>query len=446
MWNIAEVVERFKEDWVGQLDATCVRQACHDSGMSWIESMLNPIVTVQLFFLQVLHGNTACQHLPHLSGMTFTAAGYCLARKRLKLDVLKFLLRRCVDAAKKTTLNSQHWFGHRIFFLDGSSFSMPDTLDLQFHFGQPGAQQQGCGFPTAHWLAMMHAGSGMITKMLASPLRTHDMSKTVELHPELDQNDLLVGDRAFCSYAHFALLIERGAHGLFRAHQRTIMNFTPNRPYAVPGKGTSKSKGLPRSRWIRNIGKHDQIVAWQKPASRPLWMTVEQFARLPEEIEVRELRFKINRSGFRIREVTLVTTLVDECIYSKDNLADLYRQRWEIETNFGHIKTTMNMDVLKCRTVDGVLKELHMFAIVYNLVRHVMKKAAEAQNVPQSQVSFIDALRWIQSIRCSSSLKHIALIPIRPNRHEPRVRKRRPKNYSLMKVPRCKLKEALTRK
>lgn len=177
----------------------------------------------------------------------------------------------------------------------------------------------------------MHVGSGMITKMLASPLRTHDMSKAAELHPELRADDVLLGDRDFCSFAHLALLLQRGVHGLLRVHQRTIVDFTPRRPHAEPGRGKSdRKKGLPRSRWLRSLGATDQIVEWLKPAKghRPRWMSPEQFAALPDSIVLRELRFAIDQKGFRAKQITLVTTLIDADVYSKEKLADLFRRRW----------------------------------------------------------------------------------------------------------------------
>jgi hypothetical protein len=118
--------------------------------------------------------------------------------------------------------------------IDGSSFSMSDTPQLQSFFGQPGGQKPGCGFPVAHWLVMMHMGTGMITKMLTSPLRTGDMSNVVELHPELAAGDVLVADRAFCSFPHLCLLMERGVKAVLRIHNQTIVDFTPGRPHAIP--------------------------------------------------------------------------------------------------------------------------------------------------------------------------------------------------------------------
>lgn len=447
MRSITDVIRQFKLKWTEQLDGHAIATACHDAGMSWLESMLNPVVTVQVFFLQILHGNTACEHLSHLARIPFTAAAYCKARMRLKLRALYLLLERSVRQLHHDTWDDSRWRGHRLFLADGSSFSMPDTPTLQAHFGQPGEQRPGCGFPTAHLLVLLHAGSGMITRMLASPLRTHDMSKAAQLHPELQAGDVLVADRGFCSFAHLALLAGRGVHARLRVHQCTIVDFTPGRSHVVPGCGKSdRQKGKPRSRWLRALGAADQLVQWLKPVDRPKWMAAEQFAALPELLLVRELRYTITQKGFRPKDITLVTTLVDAELYSRRALTDLFCRRWEIETNFAHLKTTMKMDVLKCKTVDGVLKELQVFALIYNLVRQVMLLAAARQNVDVRRISFIDALRWLQTAQPGDELSQLVVNPHRPNRLEPRVRKRRPKEYPLMKTPRRQLKEQLENK
>lgn len=152
----------------------------------------------------------------------------------------------------------------------------------------------------------------------------------------------------------------------------------------------------------------------------------------------------MHQRGFRVKQVTLVTTLLDEAVYSLPELAALFRRRWEIETNFGHIKTTMGMEVLKCKTVEGVMRELHVFALIYNLIRQVMLQAAAGQNVDINRISFVDALRWLQSARTGDELSDLVVLPSRPNRFEPRVKKRRDKNYRLMRKPRHILKQLLT--
>jgi len=444
MRSITDIIDRFKQNWTNELSQDAIAQACRDAGMKWHDSRLNPIVTVQIFFVQILYGNTAIEHLSHLTGMSFTAAAYCKARMRVQLEVFRMLLKRSVEQLQQETFETARWLGHRVFYVDGSSFSMPDTPSLQAHFGQPGAQKPGCGFPVAHWLAQMHAGTGMILNMLTGPLRTHDLSGVANLHPELRANDVLVGDRGFCSFAHLALLCQRGVHGLMRIHQRMIVDFTSGRAHVVPSKGWKKgSKGKPRSQWIKKLGKTDQIVKWLKPIDKPDWMSTEQYAALPTSITVRELRYTIHQQGFRTKEITLVTTLLDSDRYTLSDLADQYRQRWEIETNFGHLKTTMKMDVLKCKTVDGVLRELQVFALVYNMVRQVMLEAAQRQNIDVRRISFIDAVRWLQTAKPGDDLAKLVVNPYRHNRLEPRVRKRRPKPYPHMTKPRRQLKEEL---
>ena len=246
-------------------------------------------------------------------------------------------------------------------------------------------------------------------------------------------------------FPHLCLLIERGVHAVLRIHHQTIVDFTPGRAHAVPNKGkSSKQKGLPRSRWVRGLGKADQIVVWLKNSkTKPRWMLHEQFVALPDEITVRELRYEVHQKGFRTKTITLVTTLLDNEIYSLPDLADLYHRRWEQETNFGHVKTTMKMDVLKCKTVDGVLRELHVFALIYNLIRQVMMQAAERQNVPVNRISFIDAMRWLDAAQPGDKLGNLVVLPDLPNRYEPRVRKRRPKKYKLMTEPRKVLRQRL---
>ena len=202
-------------------------------------------------------------------------------------------------------------------------------------------------------------------------------------------------------------------------------------------------EGLPHSRWVRSNGKLDQVVIWFKPKQKPKWMSRERFDSLPAEVAVRELRYRVSRRGFRAKAITLVTTLLDGEVYPASELAKLYRRRWQVELNFRHLKITMKMDVLKCKTVEGVLKELTMYAIVYNLIRSVMSESARVQRVALDRVGFLDALRWLNAPRMGGDVTRIAINPSRPNRVEPRVRKRRPKQYPLMKEPRPVLRKRL---
>jgi hypothetical protein len=444
---MAEVIARLKRSWAEELDEEAVREACLEVGHEWRTRKLDPVTTVRLFLLQILWGNAACNHVPHLAKQDVTGSAYCEARRRLPLPALQTLLVRSTERMAECVRETGRWLGHRLFMADGSSFSMPDTEPLRDHFGQSGQQQPGCGFPTAHFLALVHFGSGLFQKVLTGPLRTQDLSQVPQLHPELEPDDVLLGDRAFCSFTHLALLTARGVHGIFRLHQKMIVDFTPGRPHAHPTRGKNQNKkGLPRSRWVKQLGPCDQLVEWFKPADRPEWFSAEAYAALPESLYVRELRYRVNRPGFRVREVTLAATLLDADVYAARDLAEAYGLRWSIETGFGHLKTTMKMDVLRCQTVHGVLKELTMFLLVYNLVRMTILEAARRQEVPPDRISFVDALRWLATALPGDELRELVVNPSRPGRWEPRARKRRPKEYDLLNKPRAMLREALRTK
>jgi hypothetical protein len=402
-------------------------------------------VTLYLFLLPILHGNTAGPHVVQFGRWTFTDSAYCQARKRLPLRVFHRLLEWIAQAGRRATAADHRWFGHRVWVMDGSSFSMPDTPELQAAFGQPGNQRPGCGFPVARWLALFDVATGMLLRSATAPLRWHEMARCPALSDDLEAGDVVLVDRGLSSYAHLAILAMRRLHGLFRAHQRRIVDFTPGRPRAGAWEFDSPA-GLPRSRWLRAQGDADQIVVWYKPKSKPTWMPAEDYAALPAELVVRELRYRVESPGFRAGEVTVVTTLLDAAAYPAAEVAMLYLRRWLVEVNFKHIKITMKMDVLRCETVDGVLKELAMFALVYNLVRSVTTESARVQGVAPERISVIETIHWLIGTEGDGDLTVLVVNPARPGRVEPRVVKRRPKQYYRMTIPRSELRKKLPMK
>jgi Transposase DDE domain len=386
MASIARVLANVKNYFTSYVPDSMILEACEDADHQWRDRQLGPVVTTYLFLQQIVHGNTACSHLRHLSGMPVNPSAYCQARSRLPLKFFERLQARVTEAVRVCLprVACRRWQRHRLFFLDGSSFSMPDTPELQEHFGQPVGQALGCGFPTAHLMALFDYPTGLLRKTLALPLHTSDMAQAAALHPELRPDDILVGDRAFGSYAHLALCRKRRIHGLFRAHQKQIISFRAGRPHQPLRGAATEEKGLPSSHWVKRLEYQDQLVEYYKPVKRPVWMTVEQWEQLPPSIVVRELRYRIRVRGVRTKEVTLVTTLLDSDRYTAKELARLYGLRWRLEVNLKHLKQTMRMDILRCTTVAGVLKELAVFVIVYDLVRRVMAVAAKRQKGPGS--------------------------------------------------------------
>jgi hypothetical protein len=441
--SILRALEQIKADVAEHLQPAAIEGICRDVNYHWRERVLGPVVTMHAFLLQVLHKNTACDHVPHLMGKQFTGEAYAQARGRLPLELFERLLWAVCRTLKTCGDESARWLGHRVWILDGSGCSMPDTPELQQAFGQPSQQAPGCGFPVAHLLTLFHAGTGLLQKVLVAPLRTHDLAGVEAMHAELAAGDVVVGDRGLCSYVHLALLVQAGLHGVFRLHQKMAVSFRIGRMHSPPRGPYKNLRGLPRSEWIKWLGRRDQCVRYFKPKQRPKWLSAERFAALPGSLVVRELRYRITRPGYRTREVTLVTTLLDAERYPAEELAQLYADRWQIETNLRHLKQTLQMDVLRCKTVAGVHKELRMIALVYNLVRLVMLKSSRLQDVPVDRISFIDALRWLTQAGTGPAVEHLILVPQRSGRVEPRVLKRRLKEYDLMKKPRAILQQAL---
>ena len=443
MVSISHALRQVKEDLPRLIEAHVHEALDQLPGFLWRDRLLNPLVTLLLFITQVMHGNTAITHLRHLWPAPFSATAYCKARQRLPLALVQRLTRsvtRQVRADHDSDI--PRWRGHRVWRGDGSSFSMPDTPELQRHFGQPGQQRLGCGFPVATLMVLCDA-AGFIVKTLALPLRTHEGSQVAQLHDELAPGDVLVYDRAGCSYAHLALCFHRNLQMIVRMHQRQIVDFRSGRRHAGQYPKQLR-RGAPRSQWLKRLGPRDQLVRWFKPAQRPTWMDQADYDALADSLVVRELRVAVSRPGFRSKSVTLASTLTDEQAYPKADLADQYLGRWRIEVNLRDLKQTLGMDVLKCKTVDGVLKELAVFVLVYNLVRLVMVRAAQRQKVVVDRISFIDALRWLRDARDRDELLELLVNPSRADRVERRVVKRRPKPYPLMNRPRMELRNMLT--
>ena len=435
-----------KRDPSELLDRQRVIELCREHDY-WPEAdgELDPVTLIGLFMRQIAAGNVSCDQVRLMGGDAFTASGYCQMRMRMPVGVIRDLARdEYRRLAERPDRQDRHrWKGHRVLLIDATNFSMPDTDELRAHFGLPSGQKPGCGFPIAHVLMLFNARTGLAVDAITAPMRTHEMSLAQGTHDRMGAGDLVSGDDSFGTYAHLALLAERGVFGLFPAHHLRIVDFTPGRACVEPRQaGKAKdAKGLPRSRWVKSLGELDQIVEWFKPECKPKWMTKEQWKRLPEKLTVREVRRTITRPGFRPVTLTIVTTLLDPVLYPADELFALRLRRWDVETDLRHLKTTMGMEVLNCKTVEGVEKELWMFLLIYNLVRAVMLAAAQRQKVEVSRISFASALGWVRCAGDGDSLPRLALVPHRPDRCEPRVIKRRPKAFKFMVRPRHVMRE-----
>ena len=441
MASIAYALQRINTNPLEVLDPKMIERVCRQCGHEWRRRELDPATTMALFCQQITRGNLSCRELLRAAGTSVSEQAYCAAWRRLPLAVVRGILGEVFEAALPQTRRDEHlWNGHRTFHIDGSSFSMPDTNQLRKAFGTPARQAEGCSFPTAHLLVLFSASTGLLVDSFASELNTSDLAQAAEAHIHLDPGDILIGDEYFSGYPHLALLQKQGLHGLFPAHHLRIVDFKKGRPHCGEGEPVA---GIPRSRWIKSLGKQDQLVEYFKPKGKPpAWMSKEECDALAQSIIVREIRRTVVRPGLGKVTLTLVTTLLDPIKYPAGQLLELRLRRWDVETCLGHIKTTMGLDVLRCKSEEGVRKELAVFCLVYNLVRCLMLEASRRQEVPVSRVSFADALYWMRYARPGDRLPDLKLNPLRPNRAEPRCKKRRPKQYDLMNKPRAELRKS----
>jgi Transposase DDE domain len=413
-------------------------------------TILTPGNTLCWFVRQIAHGNVACTSVHRLAGEKFSDAAWCQARQRLPMELIQRVHRNLIDQARRDLDERDdlgddlyRWRGHRLRVVDGTSDSMPDTPTLRQHYGVSGRCREQLGFPTSHLMLLLDHRSGLLIDCIDSRINTNDASVVPQTHRHLQAGDVLLGDVAFSGYAHLALLLQANLHAILPTHQRRIVDFQSDRAFAHPRKGKSSNRiGKPRSRVIRALGDEDQLVEYFKPKQMPRWMDGQQWEQLPDSITVREIRRQVKRDGFRPITVTIVTTLLDPEQYPADELVELRLTRWMVETNIRHLKITLGMQRLKCKTPERVQKERLIFLLVYNLIRIVMLNAARRQRVNVNRISFADALSWLRygDVSLPPELK---INPQRRCRLEPRALKHSQNRYPYMKLPRHVLKSQL---
>ncbi len=460
MASIKRMVQRVKDDAVALLGPARILALCEAAGHRWRVRELDPVTLVSAMMLQVLHA-TSQRGTLRIAGIGVTPTAYCKAKRLFPLEVIQRLalaLSQSIESQANQSSATQRSIQNkpyklpglpgRVVMIDGSSVSMPDTPALQNAFGQPGNAKLGCGFPVVHLLALIDQTTGTIRDLLTHPGDTHDMAHTAKLHPMLEENDILLGDRAFCSYAHLTLLLQDKLHGVLRLHQKQIVSFKVGRQHKrlLP---KAKRRAAPSSRFIQRMGKQDQLVEYIKPKGCPRWMSQEAYTQLPGAITVRELRCRIPPQRGRTREVTLVTTFLDCEKYTKEELTKLYQSRWEKsggETRLCEFKQTLGANVLRSTSEQGVLKDLWMHVLVFNLIRLLILRHARERGVDPRRLSFIDARDVLRYTDPDIQIPMLIYNPIRPGRAEPRVIKRRKDTYNVMTRPRETLRQALENK
>ena len=409
------------------------------------ERLFDPATVFWLFLSQMFSPDGSCREavqkfLARLAlttgkGASPNTAAYCKARARLPLASLERARDDVAQKIQQSPLAQYRWCGRHVHVVDGTGISMPDTPENQKKYPQSSTRTAGCGFPEMRIVALFSLATGVWLRSAQGSRHVAERTLFRSLWDHLERLDVLLADRGFCGFADFYFLLQRGVDCVMRLHQR-------------------RTVGL---RTVKHLGPGDTLVQWTKTEVPPKWLSPEQWAALPEVLDLRHVAFTVDVPGFRSQTITVATTLTDAKQFPPNAIAELYRRRWNIELYFRDIKISLGMDVLRCRTPERVEKELAMRVIAYNLIRATLLQAAHAAQRELERISFkgtCQALRqWESALNRASPQQREALyrallsaiarapLPYRPNRTEPRAKKRRPKNYQLLTQPRHIFKE-----
>jgi hypothetical protein len=341
----------------------------------------------------------------------------------------------CAEANKGLAAKDL-WCGHHVMVVDGSSVTAPDTPANQKAFPQQSVQKPGCGFPILRLVALLSLATGMLTAWATGSWSGHEVGLLQSLWDALRPGEVLLADRGFCNWGLLAQCLQRNLHAVFRV------------------------KGVRRSdfRKGKRLSRHERLVQWYKPFTPAKTVTAQEWALLPNVLTLRLVRCRLNIPGFRTRQITLVTTLLDRVQYPAEAFGQLYFRRWAMELGLRNLKTTLQMEHLSCKNPENLEREIRMHFLVHNLVRRLMLEAARRHRVPLERVSFAGSLaaarRYGEALLQARSQRQrqelinemftvlaADLIPDRPGRREPRAVKRRPKPYPLLTCHRRKFRD-----
>jgi Transposase DDE domain len=422
-----------------------VAQALTAKNVCWVDRIYSPLVTLWVFLGQVLSADHSCRAavarlIAHRLSQgqrpcSAETGAYCQARKRLPEGFFSDVARRTGRALETNVETQWLWKSRRVYVYDGSSVSMPDTPENQRDYPQPDTQKPGLGFPLARIAAVFSLACGAVLDLGICRYAGKGQSELGMLRTLWNTflpGDVMLADRLMCAWTEMVMLKQRGVESVCRLTSHRTADF----------------------RRGERLGKNDHIVKWLKP-TKPRSIDRETYDALPEFLMIRECRVQIVQRGFRVRTIIVATTLLDSDQFTKDDLAQLYRARWNAELDLKSLKQTLQMDVLRCKTPELVRKEIWTHVLAYNLIRTVMAQAATKHGIEPRSISFKGTLQTLEAFQpviamqgehdstFRNALYHQLLDAIsvhrvadRPDRYEPRLRKRRPKHYGYLRKPR----------
>lgn len=404
--------------------------------------VFDPQTTIYSWMSQIAAGSASCRqavaevvawHATQGQTVSARTGAYTQARQRLDVRVIRRLAR---DLARRTEAEAaRHWILERpVFAVDGTNVSCPDSLSITRRYPKQiqDYAADGLGFPTIRLLLIVSQTTGAVLNLQIAPFRgkhTGELSMFVRSWKHLQRGDVVVGDRMFSPAVVFHWLPYRGVDLVVRKNEQMRIDRFP----------------------VQEVyGRNDKKVVLQKPSTRSAWMIPLMHRRTPTKIPVRTISL-----GTRGREgqkrLHLLSTLGADAA-NKPELAEIYRQRWNVETDIRSIKEDLGADILTCKTAEMLDKELWMTILVNNAVRYLMARAASRARREPRSVSFAGALHAIRAFgprlafmpseECDAVIDRMYdamashVVGNRPCRVEPRAVKRRRKPINKLTVSR----------
>lgn len=384
------------------------------------------------------------QALFHLEGgpkISEEDGAYCRARARLPLAQFPKALAATAKCADQLVPATNFLKARPIKLVDGSALTLlADNHKNRASYPPIQCQANQPSFPMMRFVVLFSLLSGTILAVTQGSLAVSELSLLAQLASHLAKGDIVIGDRGFGCYPVIALL-----------QQSWGVDFI--------GRTTRR---IDARRRRQRLGRNDWLIQWKKGLTPSPWMSSAQWQGLPDLLTLRAIKGSLYQKGFRVRQVTIITTLLDPQAYPAQEILMAYLRRWHLEMCLDDIKTTLRLESLRSRSPEMAQKELYMRLIAHNLVRCTMAQAATDHGVPLERISFkgtLDALRqfsqamaqaksknkrehlWIELLRTLAA----DLIPKRPGRREPRAIKRKKNRYPRLNGPRHKFRDHLKR-
>jgi hypothetical protein len=401
------------------------------------ERLYPPTETLAMFLAQVMSADGSCQQAVNdmavkrmfhgFSTMNTNTGAYCKARQRLPLSMLSKLCQCAGQLVAQRAPSAWCWQGRRLKLIDGTTVTMPDTPANQVYYPQQTNQAPGLGFPIARLVGVMCLATGTVLDAALGPYQGKGNGEHGLLRILLDHfepGDMVIADRYYCSFFCIAALMAKGVDVVFQQHAVRQTDF----------------------RRGQRLGTRDHLITWFKPKQKPAWMSQDDYNRFPDQLSLREVKAD---------HKVLVTTLRSPKQVSKKQLTQLYQQRWHIELDLRHIKSTLGMEQLTCKTPDMNEKQMWVYFLAYNLIRLIMAQSALQSDRLPRQLSFKHALQiWMlwnasnlfsladeQQVITVLTLIAQQTVGNRPGRVEPRAIKRRPKPFPLLMTTRSQARK-----